>query len=62
MKVTVKCPQCGKEFSKEFDDSKLAKLKAGESVQDVFPELSSDERESFFLSHLCPECWDNLFG
>lgn len=62
MIVTVKCPQCGQEFSREFDDSKLARLKAGELVQDVFTELSADERELFFITHLCPKCWDDLFG
>lgn len=42
MIVTVKCPHCGKEFSKEFEDSKLKKLHT-ELVQDVFPELSANE-------------------
>ena len=62
MIIKVKCPQCGQEFSREFDDTKLALLKAGELVQNVFPELSSEERELFFITHLCPKCWDSLFG
>ena len=62
MIITVKCPQCGQEFSKEFDNSKLVRLKNGELVQNVFPELSADDRELYFISHICPICWDKLFG
>lgn len=62
MIVTVKCPHCGKEFSKEFEDSKVLKVWSGEIVQNVFPELSADDRELFFISHICPVCWDSIFG
>lgn len=62
MIVTVTCPQCEQEFSREFDDSKLARLKAGELVKDVFPELSLDERDLFFITHICPKCWDEWNG
>ena len=30
------------------------------NIQDMFPELTPGEREFFFLSHICPECWDKL--
>ncbi len=60
MIITVKCPHCGKEFSKEFEDSKLKRLHT-ELVQDVFPELSADDRELFFISHICGDCWDEIF-
>lgn len=61
-KITVKCPSCGKEFSKEFDTVKIVRVMNGELVQDVFPELSADDRELFFISHICPTCWNNIFA
>lgn len=61
MILTVKCPHCGQEFSKEFEDSKVLKVWSGEMVQSVFPELSADDRELFFISHICGDCWDELF-
>lgn len=62
MIITVKCPQCGQQFSREFDTTKVNRVMTGELVQDVFPELSADERELYFISHICPVCWDKLFG
>lgn len=62
MKITVTCPQCGQKFSREFDTTKVNRVMAGELVQNVFPELSADERELYFISHICPVCWDNIFG
>ncbi len=61
MIVTVKCPHCGQQFSKEFDTTKVNRVMAGELVQDVFPELSADDRELFFISHICGDCWDEIF-
>jgi len=61
MIVTVKCPHCGQQFSREFDTTKVNRVMAGELVQDVFPELSADDRELFFISHICGDCWDEIF-
>jgi len=33
----------------------------GECIQDVFPEMTKDQRE-ILISGTCPECWDELFG
>ena len=30
-------------------------------IQDIFPYLTSEERE-LLLSHTCPDCWKRLFG
>ena len=62
MKIKVTCPNCGREFEKEFDDVKIDQLKKGELVQRVFPELSPADRELFFISHICGDCWDSLFN
>jgi len=62
MIVTVKCSHCGREFSKKFEDEKVLRvLLHGELVQDVFPELSADDRELFFISQICGDCWDEIF-
>lgn len=62
MILKVKCIQYGTEFSKEFDDAKIERLKNGELVQSVFPELTSDERELYFITNICGNCWDEMFG
>ena len=61
MIISVKCPSCGREFRREFDDEKIKRIQNGEFVQRVFPELNSDERELFFISHICGECWNTIF-
>ena len=60
MILKVKCVNCGKEFSKEFDTTKVNRVMFGELVQDVFPELSNDDRELFFISNICGDCWDEM--
>lgn len=63
MIVTVKCSHCGREFSKKLEDEKVIRvLLHGEPVQDVFPELSANDRELFFVSQICGDCWNKLFG
>ena len=62
MKLTVKCPQCEQTFTKEFDDLKVLKYMQGGHPQDIFPEISPEDRELFFISHICSKCWDDLFG
>lgn len=63
MILTIKCNQCGKEFKKEFPDEKISRFIQGkELIQRIFPELSDDDRELYFITHLCPKCWDDIFG
>lgn len=40
---------------------KLADWAAGKNVQNVFPDLSADDRE-FLMTGITPEEWDNAFG
>ena len=42
-------------------EEQLNRHKMGELVQDVFPDLSVEERE-FLISGVTPEEWDNTFG
>jgi len=41
-------------------EEQLSRHKMGELVQDVFPNLSVEERE-FLISGVTPEEWDNTF-
>ena len=41
-------------------EEQLKRHQMGELVQDIFPNLSTDERE-FLISGITPEEWDNQF-
>ena len=62
MQISVVCPQCNRTFAKEFDDNKIIRYMQGENVATLFPDISPEERELYFISHICPTCWDDLFG
>ena len=59
--LTRKCPFCGTECQKEFDEEQYRKYQAGAYVQDAMPDASPDDRE-FLITGICPDCWDNSFG
>ncbi len=44
-----------------LDNDKLARYKAGELVQRVWPEMSTDERE-LLITGTHPACWSAMFG
>ena len=56
-----KCIECGDVKYIEVESEKLKRLDT-EKVQDVFPELSCEVREFFFVDGICPKCWDEMFG
>ena len=55
MVVSIKCKICGKEhkFDKYVNKEDL--------IQNIFPEISSELRE-MFISRICPDCWNEIFG
>lgn len=58
------CNRCKKSYKLEVNRKKLVNwLKSGEEelVQNVFPEISADDRELFFISHICGDCFDKMF-
>jgi hypothetical protein len=68
MKVVRQCVVCNTESSVEVDTKKYfmwqrarATGESGNHIQDVFPELTPDERE-VLLSGTHPECWDGMWG
>ena len=63
MKVTKKSTLSGKISTMELDVTKeqLSLYEGGELVQNVFPDLSINERE-FLISGITPDEWDGVFG
>jgi hypothetical protein len=52
------CSITGVPFQLSLDAKKYEKLKEGKLVQEVFPELSAEDRE-FIISGLTPAEWGN---
>lgn len=64
MIVTKKSSISGKIHSMDLDitDEQISEYNKGDKlIQDVFPNLSPDERE-FIMSGITPEEWDSMFG
>lgn len=59
--MTRPCLQCGEPSMVTLDNDKLARYKAGELVQRVWPEMSTDERE-LLITGTHPACWSAMFG
>ena len=59
--VTKTCCVCHKEASITVDRTKYDRWIAGEHAQNVFRDLSADDRE-ILISGTHPECWNELFG
>jgi len=58
---TPPCPVCGLRSEMTIPAGSLARWRAGEYVQDVFPDMHADDRE-LLVSGTHPACWDSLFG
>jgi hypothetical protein len=48
---------CGKEHVAHLDPEKVRRWQAGEKIQNVWPEMSADDRETL-ISGTCPDCWN----
>ena len=59
--VSRNCPFCGKYWEVEVSEADYWNWKNGELVQNAFPYLNANDRE-IFISGICSECWDNMFG
>ena len=57
---TLPCIQCGESSVLDLDDAKVLRHQAGEHVQNVWPEMSPDERE-MLITGIHPACWDSMF-
>lgn len=61
LNVILTCPFCGAEHSVSVYEADYDNWVAGGLAQDVFPYLSSTEREQL-ISQLCPSCQEEVFG
>lgn len=72
MKVTVKdgkvclerkCPSCGKVWNVVISVEQFTEMQTPGSkrIQEILPDVPAAERE-FFLTGICPECWNNIFA
>lgn len=55
------CPFCGQVHSVKVLEASYVMYTAGELAQNAFPYLSKTEREQI-ISHICPECQEDIFG
>lgn len=55
--VLKTCIFCSHEHKVVMDKEKYFRWRNGELIQNVFPEMTSDQRE-ILISGTCPECWD----
>lgn len=60
-KFAIQCSKCNKIFQFELDSSKLKRWQHGEKIQNLFPELSADDRE-LLISGVCGECFDKMWS
>ena len=45
----------------QWEEKYLAGDEPDESIRDIFPDMSADDRE-MLISNTCGDCWDNFFG
>jgi len=59
--IYIVCEKCDKGFDFPATPEQMHALDdSSKSIQDIFPELSSGERE-LFISGMCGECFDKVF-
>ena len=58
---TPPCAVCGLRSEFMLPAGDIARWRAGEYVQDVFPDMTIDDRETL-ISGTHSACWDTLFG
>ena len=62
--IFTNCKMCHQSFFTEVDTEAFAEWKLTPSltmVQDFFPDLSPEDRELFFISGICVNCWNSIF-
>lgn len=61
--VNVPCSFCNAKYAIEMTMAQFNELQSPHRrhIQDIIPELAPEMRE-LFISGMCPNCWDKLFG
>ena len=57
---TIQCKKCKTKFPFLLNSTKIKAWQAGEKIQDVFPELTVDDRE-LLISGVCDRCFDEMW-
>jgi hypothetical protein len=58
--LAPRCPVCRKRSEVEMDIADLLDWTGGKMIQDVFPEMSKEDRE-VLISGTHPKCFNELF-
>lgn len=61
MYITLTCRLCKTEHTLNVTQQQLNRHANGELVQNVFPHLTTDERE-LLVSRICGKCFDEMYG
>ena len=62
MTYDIACIKCGEVHHLKLDIRKFNRWRQKrENIQDVFPELSPEDRE-LMISQICGKCWEEMFG
>ena len=60
--LSAPCHMCRQRHTVTGDTPAVKRWMAGESyVQDLFPEMSADDRE-FLITQTCGVCWNKMMG
>lgn len=60
--VDIACSSCQAISHIEFDFDDLVNYQNGQMVQDAFPYLTAAERELAFMTGICENCFDAIWG
>lgn len=60
-KFSGHCRVTGNYYSVSVPGQALFRMRNGEHIQNVLPDMSEDDRE-FLISGISPEGWDQIFG
>ena len=60
--VSIKCSICGKKHDIEITKEQYEDYRhSNKLIQEIFPDMKPEIRE-LFISQVCPDCWNKLFG
>lgn len=59
--TSPECPDCGEDTTVTMTGGKVFAYRNGMMAHEVFPDLSAGMRERF-ISGICPDCWELVFG
>jgi hypothetical protein len=59
--TVIECDGCHDQHAIAFNKEDYEAWQAGELIQNAMPYVIMDDRE-LMISHLCPSCFNDLFG